>query len=372
MTIFDEVSLEQLRARTSEKWREYPSDVLPLWVAEMDVPQLDAVVDAVTAALRSGDTGYDTAHAYAQAYAPFARERLGWEVDVERSRSVPDIMNGVAQVLALVTEPGAAVVINPPVYPPFPHFVGLVGRRVVDAPLGADGRLDLATIEESFAAAGPGSGYLLCNPHNPTGAVHTPDELRAVGELARRHGIRVVADEVHAPLTLHGAFTPATTVIPDAIALHSGSKAFNLAAVATALAVPGPETSLDDLPEIVSHGVSHLATIAHGAAFAHGGAWLDRVLDGLRENRALLADLLAEHLPAARWHPWEGTYFAWIDLRGTSEPVRPGRALLERGRLALNEGASFGAGGEGYVGLNLAASSATITEAVRRMAAVLG
>lgn len=371
MTIFDAVPLVELQSRTSIKWRHYPPDVLPCWVAEMDVPQADAVVRAVAEAMRSGDTGYDTEGLYGEAFAPFARERYGWDIDPATTRSVPDVMMGAAEVLLLLTEPGGPVVINPPVYPPFVDFVEHAGRRVVAAPLGTDGRLDLPTLDAAFAAA-TGGAYLLCHPHNPTGTVHTPAELAAVGDLARRHDVRVVADEIHAPLVLDGPFTPTTTVIPDAVALHSASKAFNLAGLKAAVAVPGPG-AVDDLarlPEIVRHGVSHLGTIAHAAAYADGGEWLDSVRDGLRANQVLLAGLLADQVPEARWAPPQATYFAWIDLRAYGP--EPSRRLLRHGRLALNDGPTFGPQGQGFVRLNLAASSATLTEAVRRMRAALG
>ena len=374
MTIFDAVPLDELRARTSIKWRHYPPDVLPLWVAEMDVPLAEPVVRAVADAMRRGDTGYDVEGLYGEAFAPFARDRHGWELDPATARSVTDVMVGSAEVLSLLTDPGDAVVINPPVYPPFVDFIEHAGRRVVPAALGEDGRLDLEVLDTAFAearASGGRAAYLLCHPHNPTGTVHTADELAAVGELARARGVRVVADEIHAPLVLHGTFVPTTTVIPDAIALHSASKAFNLAGLKAAVAVPGP-AAVDDLarlPEIIRHAVSHVGTLAHAAAFTDGGPWLDEVLAGLRTNQVLLAEHLQTHVPSARWEPPPSTYFAWIDLRAYGES--PSRRLLHRGRLAVNDGLTFGPASHGFVRLNLAASTATLIEAVRRMAAAL-
>ena len=206
------------------------------------------------------------------------------------------------------------------------------------------------------------ASYLLCNPHNPTGTLHTADELAAVGALGARHGVRVVADEIHAPLvsTRDAQFIPATSVIPDAIALHSASKAFNLAGLRAAVAVPGPE-AVDDLarlPAVVADGVTHLGALAQRTAYAEGGAWLDEVLDGLRHNQRLVADLLGEHLPAAVWSPPEATYFAWLDLRALDavrEGADPARLALQRGRLAVNPGPTFGVEGTGFVRLNLAA-----------------
>ncbi|KQR11703.1 MalY/PatB family protein [Cellulomonas sp. Leaf334] len=381
MTIFDTVPLDQLRRRTSEKWRHYPPDVLPLFVAEMDVPQPEPVVRAVTDAMRLGDTGYPAGSAYAEAMAGFAADRWDWTVDVAATRLVPDVMLGAVELLRLVTDPGDAVVISPPVYPPFAAFVAHADRRLLTAPLGPGERLDLESLDRAFGeatATGRRGAYLLCHPHNPTGTLHTADELRAVGELATRHGVRVVADEIHAPLVLvpDARFVPTTTVIPAAIALHSASKAFNLAGLRAAVAVPGPDAVADlaRLPDVVGNGVTHLGALAQRTAYEECGAWLDEVLDGLRQNQQLFADLLAEQVPTAAWSPPEATYFAWIDLRAL-ESVRtgadPARLALQRGRLALNPGPTFGAEGTGFVRLNLAASTATLTDAVGRLACAL-
>ncbi|WP_439941575.1 MalY/PatB family protein [Streptomyces sp. BBFR115] len=367
---------DELRRRTSMKWRTHPADVLPLWVAEMDVPQPEAVVRAVTDALALGDTGYPAGTAYAEALAAFAAKRWGWDtLAVERTALVPDVMLGVVEMLKLVTGPGDPVIVNPPVYPPFFQFVTHMDRRVVQAPLGPDLRLDLDALDEAFGRAVAGGGraaYLLCNPQNPTGTVHTAAELTAVAELAGRHGVRVVADEIHAPLTAAGAaFVPYLSVPGGerGLSLMSASKGWNLAGLKAALAVAGPEAAADlaRLPEEVGHGASHLGVIAHTAALRDGIAWLDALLAGLDENRRLLDALLAEHLPEIRHRPGRATFLAWLDCRGLGLGDDPAQVFLDRGRVALNSGLPFGEGGAGHVRLNIGTSPDLITEAVRRM-----
>jgi len=375
VAIFD-VPVTELRTRTSAKWRQYPEDVLPLWVAEMDVEVCEPVVRAVSDAVRRGNTGYPVGTAYQEAFAGFAQRRWGWTTQPSAMRLVPEIMAGVVEMVGLLTGPGDAVVVNPPVYPPFWAYLRRAGRHVIEAPLGADHRLDLAALEAAFGTATAGgrpAAFLLCHPQNPTGTVHTSDELRAVGELAVRHGVRVVVDEVHAPLTLDGSFTPATTVIPHAIALHSASKAFHLAGLKAAVAVPGSDAVADlaRIDELVEHGVGHVPVVAHCAALREGGPWLDQVLTELRGNRVHLRALLDEHLPGARWTPGAGTYFAWLDLRAVLPGVEdPARVLLREARVAVNPGPTFGAPGAGHVRLNIATSPAILTEAVRRIAAI--
>jgi cystathionine beta-lyase len=379
-----DIPLEQLRQRTSEKWRRYAADVLPLFVAEMDVVPPEPVIRAVHDAMTSGDTGYEGDDGYVEAFASFADERWGWDVDPATARLVPDVMQGIVHVLRLLTEPGDAVVITPPVYAPFRIFVEHYGRRIVTAPLTPTGRLDLEALDRAFGQAKAGGRravLLLCQPHNPTGVLHTADELAAVGALAADWRVRVVADEIHAALIPPGpdgtrqVFTPTTSVIPEAIALHSASKVFNLAGLKAAVAVPGPEAGaeLAMLPRFASDGVSHVASIAHQAGFRHGGPWLDGLLDALAGNVALVGRLLAERLPAVRWIPPEATYLAWLDLRsaGTPGDVTPAELLLDKARVALVDGRTFGAGGDGFARLNLAASRPLLDEAIGRIAAAL-
>ncbi len=350
------LSLEQLRRRTSMKWRTYPEDVLPLWVAEMDVPLAEPVVRAVREAMELGDTGYPAGTAYAEALAAFAAQRWAWDgLAVERTALVPDVMTGIVEMLKLVSGPGDPVVVNSPVYPPFFPFVENMGRKVVEAPLGADGRLDLGVLEDTFGRLSAGGGrpaYLLCSPQNPTGAVHTADELAAVAALSRTYGVRVVVDEIHAPLTAPGAHFVPYLSVPGAesgLSLLSASKAWNLAGLKAAVAVAGPDAADDlaRLPEEVGDGPSHVGVLAHTAALREGGSWLDALLGGLDDNRRLLSGLLAEHLPAVRYVPGRATYLAWLDCRALGLGGDPAEVFLERGRVALNSGIPFGTGSSG-------------------------
>ncbi|WP_019872448.1 MalY/PatB family protein [Salinispora oceanensis] len=383
-----QLTLDQLRRRTSVKWGRYAPDVLPLWVAEMDVPLAPAVADALQRAIALGDTGYAHPTGYAEAFGEFAAERWGWtDFSPGRTAVVPDVMLGIVEVLRLVTDPGDTVVVCSPVYPPFYAFAQHAGRQVAEAPLGADLRIDLAALEEAFRRArtrGRRPAFLLCNPHNPTGVVHRRTELEAVAELASRHGVRVISDEIHAPLALPGAdVTPYLTVTgaQDAFAVTSGSKAWNLAGLKAALAIAGPHAAaeLARMPEEVSHGPSHLGVVAQTAALRDGGEWLDHLLNGLHANRTRLETLLAEHLPTVGYHRPEGTYLAWLDCRRlgphSAQPdsapgdvsLDPAQLFLERARVALSSGNAFGTGGAGWVRLNFATSPAILTDAVTRM-----
>jgi cystathionine beta-lyase len=189
--------------------------------------------------------------------------------------------------------------------------------------------------------------------------------------------VRVVSDEIHAPLVLAGAeFVPYLSLpgTGSGFALLSSTKAWNLAGLKAAVAVAGSEATGDlaRLPEEVWHGASHIGVLAHTAALRSGGAWLDALLDGLDANRRLLADLLAEHLPDVVHRPPSGTYLAWLDCRALELGDDPASVFLERARVALVPGPDFGTGGAGHVRLNLATSPAILAEAVTRMAGAVG
>ncbi|MFI7240821.1 MalY/PatB family protein [Streptomyces qinglanensis] len=373
------LSLEELRRRTSMKWRAYDPDVLPAWVAEMDVPLAEPVAEAIREAVRTGDTGYPAGTGYAEAWDGFARRRWDWRIPAEHTALVPDVMLGVVEVLKLVTGPGDAVVVNPPVYPPFYQFVAHLDRRVVEAPLDGAGRLDPEALEAAFARAAAGgrrAAFLLCSPHNPTGTVHTAEELAGVAALAAAYGVRVVVDEIHAPLVLPGARQVPYLSVPgsqDAFCLLSASKAWNLAGLKAGLAVAGGAAAdeLAAMPEEVGHGPSHLGVIAHSAALRQATGWLDELLAGLDENRRLLGELLSRELPAVGHREPQGTFLAWLDCRALGLGEDPAAVFLRRGRVALNPGPAFGTGGAGHVRLNLATSPEILAEVVRRMASVL-
>ncbi len=368
--------LDQLRRRTTEKWRAHPVDVLPLFVAEMDTGLAEPVVRAVTEAMALGDSGYPNGSGYAEAFTGFAGKRWGWEPAVEHTLLVPDVMAGLAEVLRGATDPGDPIIVNDPVYPPFYEMIRHLGRRVVEVPLTPEHRLDLDALAATFAElSGRGRvAHLLCNPQNPTGTVHTRDELTTLSRLAAEHGVRVVADEIHAPL-VDGEYTPYLTVPGTATAtvLHSASKGWNLAGLKAALAVAGADAAgeLAALPSMVPDGASHIAVLAHVAALTEGGRWLDDLLAALTRNRALLADLVAAHLPGVTYHPAPSTYLAWLDCRDAGLDGDPAAVFLERGKVALVSGPEFGTRGAGHVRLNLATSPEILTEAVHRMATAL-
>ena len=370
------LSLPELRARRSYKWRAYPADVLPTFVAEMDVTLAEPVTRVLQEALAAGDTGYATPDPeLAAAVASFHLAHFGWQLEPAGVRLIPDVMTGVTEVLRSAIPPGSGVVVNTPVYPPFFAHIGSAGCRVVEAPLtrsGAGYALDLDALEAAFAAGA--SAYLLCNPHNPTGLVLTVVELRRVAELAERFQVLVLADEIHAPLTLVGSRHVPYLSLPEAhahgIAFVSASKGWNVPGLKCAQLVTAAAPMRDlaaRLPEELGYGAGNLGVIASIAAYRDGGPWLDDLLVLIDRNRRLLADLLADRLPTVGYVPPRGTYLAWLDCSELGLPEEPARVFLERGRVALRPGPDVGTLGRGWVRATIATAPEILTEIVERM-----
>jgi cystathionine beta-lyase len=371
--MFDD-SLETLRKRRSAKWRTYPADVLPLAVAEMDCSLAPPITAALRAAVDAADTGYSAAQPdLGAAIAGFAARRWGWELDPTAITAVADVGVGVVELLRMLTRPADAVVISPPVYPPFFHWPPEAGAQLREVPLTAEFRLDLPALERAFAAHP--AVYVLCNPHNPVGRVHTHDELAALVRLARLYGVTIVSDEIHAPLVLPGAeFTPLLSIpgaAQVAVSVVSASKAFNLAGLKCAAIVTGDPAMaalVERFPRDVRWRTGHLGVLATVAAFTEGDAWLDELLTELDARRAELGEHLRTRLPKISWRPPEATYLAWLDCRALGEDAEPRELFLSRGRVGLEPGTLFGARGAGYVRLNFGTSADILDEATARMA----
>jgi cystathionine beta-lyase len=372
--------LSVLSQRRSAKWQTYPKDVLPLTVAEMDFNLAPPVAEVLAEAVRRSDTGYGQATPdLGHAVTGFASRRWSWEVDPAQVTAVTDVGVGVVELLRTRTRPGDAVAISPPVYPPFFDWVPEAGVRLLEVPLapGAGGwRLDLAALERAFATHP--AAYVLCNPHNPVGRVHTADELAALVRLARIYQVTLISDEIHGPLVLPGAtFTPLLTVpgaAEVAVTVMSASKAWNLAGLKCAAVVtasPRLAAAVDRLPPDTKWRVGHLGVLAAVAAYTEGEAWLDDLLVTLDQRRAQLGRLLASQLPQVTWHPPEAMFLAWLNCSAIGPDDAARERFLDQGRVALEPGLRFGAAGSGYARLNFATSEEILDEAIGRMATAL-
>lgn len=369
-------TIDRLRAaRTSAKWRAYDADVLPAWIAETDLDLAPCVADALHDAIDRGDTGYRWNGDLPESLVSFSDRHTGWSFPVERVVVVQDVLTGMAESMRAFTGDRDSVVITPPIYPPFFNVTRSIAKRgIVEVPL-LDDAYDLDGLAAAFARPEV-TAFLMCHPHNPTGHVADGQTLRTIAELARKHGVTVISDEIWSPLTWGDApFTPYLSIdteltAPD-VALVSASKAFNLAGLKCAQIVAGSTQSAQRLREAipieVTYGTGHLGVIASIAAYREGDAWLADTVDLLASNMRLLEQELAAALPEIGFHAPTATYLAWLDCRALDLGDDPAAVFLERGRVAFNAGHLYGDVGKGFVRVNIATDPKIVVEIVSRM-----
>ena len=382
MSIASPAPADRLRtSRSSLKWTRYPEGVLPLFVAEMDYPVSEHIREAVIERVAASDLGYiDSAGPLADAFAAFASRRWAWDPDPATIRVATDVSVGIVEILRHGVPAGSPVVVTSPVYPPFFELVEEARLPVVDVPMIetiGGWQLDLAALEEAFIAGA--RAMLLCNPHNPLGLPHDRETLAALAMLAARYGVLVISDEVHAPLTHHGAvFTPFALVAADvaahAITVTSASKGWNMAGMKCALMVPSDPHALsilDAFPQEVASRTSILGLHANVAAY-NDTEWLDATISRIMHNDTLLAGLLQRKLPLVRYRRPTATYLGWLDFRDLGFGLDPAERVLQDANVALNSGPTFGAAGRGHARINFACDPSVLEEAVERMAAAFG
>ncbi len=375
---FDSVDVERLRRRRTVKWTLYGPDVLAAWVAEMDFDVAPPVRAAILDAVDREDFGYieGDLSALTTACAAFLEHEYGWTVSPARVFPIADVLTGISTALDVFSPPGCAVVVPTPAYPPFFEVVELTGRPVVAAPMVRDGERDTLDLDAIDAALGAGArSVLLCNPHNPTGRVFTMNELAALASIVDRHGARVVADEVHAPLVYAGNRHVPYATVSDAAAAHtititSASKAFNLAGLKCAQVIASNHADAARWRELRVFEVAGPTPIGIAASVA-----------AYRDSRRLAgrAGRLPRPQPPAprptssrrRYRPSpiarpEATFLAWLDCSalGLDDPAR---FFLDHAHVALSDGPPFGSGCDQHVRLNFATSSALLERIVVAM-----
>lgn len=380
---YDALSTQSLRAKPCAKWRRYPDEVLPLWVADMDFPVAEPIKEAIRRYPESDNFGYPEADGLPglkAATLAHLEARHGWRLEPQQLKLLSGIVPGLHLSVLALSSPGDEVLMSTPIYGPFRTAVQQTQRGLREVPLAFEGgryRMDLAALE---AAVTPATRILmLCNPHNPIGRVFGRAELEGLAELALRHRLWVVSDELHADLTFSGArHVPFASLGEEVgqrtLTLFGPTKAFNIAGLKIGFAASENPQLLERFSKAgagLLGAPNVLAQAATIAAYREGGPWLERTLAYLEANRDFLKGYLDAHLPQVGFAPPEGTYLAWLDLRFLGAESAEA-FLLENACLALNDGAWFGAGGAGFARLNFATGRAVLEEALGRLQRALG
>ncbi len=382
--LFDELITR--RGTGSYKWDEADGDdVIPMWVADMDFRTAPPVVDALRRRVEHGVFGYTLVpERYYDAVTSWFARRHGWTMQRDWIIYTSGVVPAVSAVIKALTMPGERVIVQTPVYNCFFSSIRNNGCEVAENPLLYDGgryTMDYEGLER--VAADPRTRLmLLCNPHNPAGRVWTRDELLKVNEICMRHGVTVVADEIHCELVYDGyRYTPFASIDGDCLANSvtccSPSKAFNTAGLQIANIISADADvrrridraiNINEVCDVNPFGVEALI-----AAYNEGGEWLDSLIAYIRGNYEALTAFFADRLPAVKIVPMEGTYLVWADCRAlgmTSDDITA--RLLDEGRVMVSSGTIYGAAGEGFIRINIACPRERMMEGLRRIANVLG
>ncbi len=358
-------------------------DLLPLWVADMDFPAPQPVLDALQERVHHGVFGYsEPDESYYEAVRSWFATRLGVAVDRSWFVLAPGVVFALAAAVRAFTQPGDAVLVQPPVYYPFFSVVKDNGRTVVEAPLSyhvetASYDIDFGQFERA-AARQDVKLFLLCNPHNPVGRAWTHDELWRLGDICRKHDVLVVSDEIHADFARGGHEHASFLSLGDGyaqrcIACTAPSKTFNLAGLQVAnVFVADPEARAKFRHAVAQTGYSQLnalGLVAAQASYEHGAPWLDELKVYLDGNYLFLKECLAKEAPELKVIDLQSTYLVWVDCRALGLDDRQLRRLVEdEAGLWLDMGTMFGSGGSGFVRINIACPRATLQDACTRLA----
>jgi cystathionine beta-lyase len=374
-----------MRARRGVKWRRFPPDVLPAWVADMDFAVPDEVQAAVEQVVQKRDYGYGSGHGVregaeglAEAFQYYAKTSFGWDVDPAGVLPVGDLIQGMYSSVYAFSEPGDGIVVQTPIYPPFLDTIATTERRMVENRLLDDGTKYAVDLDNLRAVIDDRTRMLMIpNPHNPTGRVFTREELQVMLELAVQHDLTVVSDEIHADLVYSGhTHIPFASLGPEAaartITLTSATKGFNIPGLRTALLYFGTlelkERFHKVMPARLLGSPNVIGIDATIAAWRYGQPWLREVMKVLEGNRARVTQFMASEMPMIRYRQPEATYLAWLDCRGLNLGGSPFEYFLEKAKVGLMEGANFGEAGVGSVRLNFGTSPKILDEILSRLA----
>jgi cystathionine beta-lyase len=371
-------SLRELGHRHSSKWRRYSADVLPMHVAEMDFQIAEPIKQRIIKMVSESDLGYlGPIPEVAEAFARFAKKRWNWSIDQTQLKLATDVGVAVVEFLRANGASNGKVVITSPVYHGFWEWLGELNITPVDVPLNPDYSLDIAGIEEQFAA---GVKYLLlCNPQNPVGKAFSREELTELAAIAKKHDAVIISDEIHAPLTYRNAtFTPYLNCGPDAeatgVCITSASKSWNLAGLKAAFLLTQSkemQQKVAKLPQATHWRSSIVGAFAMAEAYENGVDWLNSTIAALDENRHHLKSELERLFPEVNYIIPEAGYLAWLDVTSWNLGEKTVETLIDKAKVALVPGNDHGPQYTKHVRFNFGTSPELITEGLTRISKAL-
>ncbi|WP_447650373.1 MalY/PatB family protein [Pseudomonas abietaniphila] len=360
----------------SKKWSHYPEDVLPMWVADMDFPVAEPIIQALTERLQHPLLGYSVAQdSLRKTLVAHLAAQYDWQVLPDELVFLPGVEPGVNMALNALLPAGSGVLVQTPNYAPLLHAPANWKLPRIDLPFHADANGQYPTDIEALKRALPATrALLLSNPHNPLGKVFEREELRAIGQACVDNDVLIISDEIHADILFDGRrHTPIASLSPEiaarSITLMSASKAWNIAGMKTAFAVianPELRQRFDSGRLGLVDSVNALGMEATQAAYSQGAPWLARVTVYLQDNRDYLADAIKTRFPGITMNLPQSTYLAWLDCSGLGL-VNPHTFFLTEAKVALSAGPEFGDECSQFVRLNFGCPRPMLEEALARM-----
>ncbi len=355
------------------------TDLIPLWVADMDLPTAPFIIEAIQRRLQNPILGYTyKSDSYYQAIINWVRQRYSLNITQDMINYVPGIVPGIAMAVNCFTRPGDRIIIQPPVYHPFAGVTQRNARTVVTNPLilQSDGtyRMDLAHFRQQAHGA---AMFILCNPHNPGGIVWNEEELHAIADICHEENVLVISDEIHADLTLpphqHHTFANISEKARNnSVTFMSPSKAFNMPGLSASHAIIPNATLMSRFKEYMEAGELDMGHVfafpAVEAAYSHGTEWLEQCLAYLQSNIDYIVQFLRTNTPKIKALPPAASYLVWLDCRDMKLcQTELNRFFIDKAHLALNDGAMFGTEGTGFMRLNAASPRSVIDKAMQQL-----
>ncbi len=373
------------RVQHSKKWTDWSAfgletseDILPLWVADMDFRCEPHILEELHKTADFGILGYDGPFSgYFEPFLAWQKKKNNWMLDQHWFSSIAGVVPGIAHSVLSLTEKNDKILIQPPVYPPFFRVVKMNERTLVENTVqkGINGyEIDFDDLDTKLKDC---KMMILCNPHNPIGRVYTKEELEKIGDLCLKHNVIIVSDEIHSDLILKGhKHTPIASLSEElsmkSITLCAPSKTFNIAGLAQSVAIiPNPELkkAFDrSVSACAAATVSSFGLTGFHAAYKYGEQWLQEALDYIEANIDYVLDYLKRNIPQIKVFKPEGTFLLWLDFNAISTDTDELDVLiLQKAKLLLNKGTTFGNAGSGFYRLNIASPRSVIEDAMNRL-----
>ncbi|MGL5642409.1 MAG: MalY/PatB family protein [Paraclostridium sp.] len=367
-------------AKWSEMDKKYgTNDLVPMWVADMDFKAAPCIIDALRNRLEQGIYGYTTRpNSYNESIVNWVSRRFGWNIKSEWLVFSPGVIPAISILIQELTNEGDKIMIQEPVYSPFNSVVKDNKRELVISPLKKleDGNyvMDYEDIESKIKDV---KIFILCNPHNPVGRVWTKEELKQLGDICIKHNVKVISDEIHSDIIFKGyKHIPFASICKEfeqnSITCMAPTKTFNIAGLQMSQVILPNEDDYKALDSAFARidirRNNAFSLVATEAAYNHGEEWLTDFIDYLEGNMDFAVDYIEKNMPKLKVRKPQGTYLLWVDFSelGLSDE-EVAKFLVENAKVALNNGPSFGIGGQGYQRINLACPRSMVEEALTRI-----